>query len=232
MKAWFCIPSARPVTEANESLRAWQDKGYGVALWRDSVYGAPIFNLCLTGKYPGYAQAVNALAAEVLKIDPECKWIVDGGDDTLPDPSHSPDQIAAECEAHFGGTFGVMQPTGDRWANGSIDRIAGSAWMGREWCERANGGTGPLWYEFAHMFVDQCLQDVATKLGVFLQRPDLVHLHRHFMRNGDEVCRSNPNIPAHLLKWNTPEHWSEMQEIYLRLKRADFAPCMPLARAA
>ena len=46
-------------------------------------------------------------------------------------------------------TFGVMQPTGDRWGerNGiaTIDRIAGSPWMGREFCRRMYHGSGPMY---------------------------------------------------------------------------------------
>jgi hypothetical protein len=229
---WFCIPSARKASEANAMLAIWRERGYKIALWRDAAETVPpVCDILLTGKYPGYAQAVNALAAEVLSRDTRCEWIVTGGDDTLPDLSHSPEHIAAQCRDHFNGTFGVMQPTGDRFAGGSIDRIAGSPWMGREWCERANGGEGPLWPEFTHMFVDQCLQDTAIRCGAFWQRQDLIHLHRHFMRKDDglhsAVNRISP--PAHLVKWNSSAHWQEMEAIYMRLKRCDFAPCMPIA---
>lgn len=229
MKAWFAIPSARRSVEANVVLRKWQEKGYGIALWRDTPTDPAMCNLQLTGPYPGYAQAVNALAREVLAHDPECRFVISGGDDTEPDRAHDPETIVDQCIARFGGTFGVMQPTGDRWADGSIDRIAGSPWMGREWCERANGGAGPFWPEFTHMFSDQALMDTAVKCGVFWQRPDLIHLHRHFMRQGDNLDAVRVNPPAHLVKWNTPIHWAEMQAIYQRLKRMDFAPCMPLA---
>lgn len=234
MKAWLAIPSARPAEQANKALQKWRDAGYGIALWRDHEDDVPVCNFYLTPgskPYPGYAQAVNALAERVFALDPEARWIVDGGDDTLPDPTHSPDRIAAECEQHFGGTFGVMQPTGDRWANGSIDKIAGSAWMGKEWCERANGGFGPLWHEFEHMFVDQCLRDVAIKCGVYWQRADLAHLHRHFSRTDDgshAAVNRDAISPPHLVKWNSAAHWSQAQAIYERLKRIDFAPCMPL----
>jgi hypothetical protein len=221
VKAWFAIPSARPAAEANVVLRKWQDKGYGVALWRDAPDVLISCDLLLTGIYPGYAQH-----------DPDCRFIVTGGDDTEPDRARDPDSIIEECEAHFGGTFGVMQPTGDRWADGSIDRIAGSPWMGREWCERANGGSGPLWPEFTHMFVDQCLMETAMLCGVFWQRRDLIHLHRHFMRKDDGLGVDRINPPAHLVKWNSSAHWAEMQAIYTRLKRCDFAPCMPTAGAA
>lgn len=230
MRAWLCIPSARPAAEANQVLRKWRDKGYGIALWRDSDQDVPICDFYLTGKYPGYANAVNAIADQVLRFDPDCRFLIDGGDDTEPDVDHDPDAIVYECEAHFRGTFGVMQPTGDRWAGGSIDRIAGSAWMGREWCERANGGSGPLWHEFQHMFVDQCLRDVAVKCGVYWERRDLLHMHRHFSRQGETVARVDP--PSHLVKWNTSQHWGEMQAIYTRLKRMDFAPCMPVVTRA
>lgn len=227
MRTWLAIPSARPAAEANVVLHKWQEKGYGIALWRDTEADPALCNLQLTGTYPGYAQAVNALSREVLARDPECRFIVTAGDDTEPDRVHDPGSIVEECEAHFGGTFGVMQPTGDRWADGSIDRIAGSPWMGREWCERANGGAGPLWPEFTHMFVDQCLMDTATRCGVFWQRRDLIHLHRHFMRQDESLDVNRVNPPAHLVKWNSSAHWAEMQAIYMRLKRCDFAPCMP-----
>lgn len=228
MKAWFCIPSARPAHEAKLALSEWRKRGYGIALWRDSKDGAPECDLLLTGKYPGYAMAVNALAGRVLIMDPECDWIVTGGDDTLPD-ARDPREIAAECQKHFGGTLGVMQPTGDRFAGGSIDRIAGSPWMGREWCQRANGGQGPLWPEFTHMFVDQALLETAVRCGCFWQRRDLVHLHRHFMRENDSLhspAKGKP-IPEHLKYWNSARHWSEMQAIFDRLRMQNFEPCLP-----
>lgn len=228
---WLCIPSARKASEVDATLALWRARGYKIALWRDTADGAPICDLLMTGKYPGYAQAVNALAAEVLARDKHCDWIITGGDDTEPDPNHTPEQIADECRAHFKGTFGVMQPTGDRWADGSIDRIAGSPWMGREWCERANGGRGPLWPEFLHMFVDQALQETAQRCGAFWQRRDVTHMHKHFMRTGEAVNLIIPP-PDHLVKWNSPTHWQEMEAIYTRLRAQNFAPCMPTEQRA
>lgn len=106
----------------------------------------------------------------------------------------------------------------------------GSPWMGREWCLRANQGQGPLWPEFAHMFVDEHLMCVAEKLGVYWRRPDLIHLHHHFMRQStalDSPAVGKP-IPDHLKQWNTQKHWNESKAIFERLKAQDFAPCMPL----
>lgn len=151
-------------------------------------------------------------------------------------------------------TFGVMQPTGDRFDGGSIDRICGSAWLGREFCRRINQGQGPLWPEYKHMFVDQELQEVALKYGVLWQRRDLIHLHRHFARESDALdspavaTRVNagefkfrdpnpPNVlyggekkprPAHLDQWNTKEHWNEMKAIFEKRKREGFPGSEPL----
>lgn len=260
-KAWYCIPSARPVAAVDKIVRAWRAQGYGVALWRDPGPEYPECDFLSVGEYPGYAMAVNALAAHVLDMDPECDWIVTGGDDTYPDPSKTAGEIAAEVSGHFHGilectyppsrpawanriplglkgggvgcesynywaTFGVMQPTGDPWSDSMgriIERIAGSPWLGREWCRRANGGRGPLWPEFRHMFVDEFLQAQAQHLGVFVQRPDLIHFHDHAQR--DQISEA----PAHMAQWNSQEHWRESKAIFDRLKAGNFEECKPIA---
>ncbi len=251
MSVWLCIPSARPPEQVEPVLTAWRERGYKIALWRDPNSG--IIDCCdwgMVGEYPGYAQAVNKLALRILELDPSCDWIVTGGDDTLPDPNHTAHEIAESCNWHFGSrwsavtagdcnsfgyipkshTFGVMQPTGDRFAGGCIDRIAGSPWLGREWCLRANGGRGPFWPEFTHMFGDECLKRTAERIGVYWERPDLIHMHNHFQRKSDAIdapAVSKP-IPPHLQKWNTRKHWDEMQAIFRRLEAEDFKSCVPL----
>lgn len=240
MSIWLAIPSARPAAEAAACLKAWQERGYLVAIWRDgnalssgwrSAEDPEGADYVLRGNYPGYAIAVNSLAKWIVENDASAEWIVTGGDDTFPDPNRDAFQIGAECTDHFGGTFGVMQPTGDRFASGSIDRIAGSPWLGREWCQRANAGQGPLWPEFAHMFVDEALMRVAQKLGIFWQRRDLIHMHRHFMRASEDINSHAvaKECPPHLVQWNSPQHWNEMKAIFQRLEAEDFASCMPVA---
>ena len=79
-------------------------------------------------------------------------------------------------------TFGIMQPTGDRWgadepwakalfpdAPAYIDRICGSPWIGREFARRMNEGAGPFHPAYRHMFADEELQCVAKRLGVLWQ---------------------------------------------------------------
>lgn len=215
--------------------------------------------------YSGYAESVNFLVEQIMEYDSSATWFVTGGDDTDPDPNHSAEEIARECSTHFGringvyeveclefyqnpevsargilgrpnSTFGVMQPTGDRYAfdralgSCAIDRVAGSPWMGREWCARINQGRGPLWSEYTHMFVDEELQAVAIKYGVFWQRPDLIHLHHHYMRQSDALDSKaiHRDAPAHLVEVNSTDHWQKYKKIFEARKAAGFPGSEPL----
>jgi len=258
---WVCVPSKRPPAEVEKWAQAWRDMGYRLALWRDweTVEGElslwPFANLCdhisaprlragddFDG-YPGYAVATNALIQRVIN-ERAAQWCVIGGDDVWPDTTKRADEIAQECEAHFDNilgdptrpfhvtpTFGVMQPTGQRWGdkNGAyVDRVCGSAWLGREFCLSFKDGQGPLWPKFTHMYADECLQNVATRLGVLWQRPDLTHDHRHWGRPREgETMGMRDRMPEFLKKWNTDEHWRESKAEFERLKVEDFASCMP-----
>lgn len=185
MSVWFAIPSARPPAEADAHLAKWRKLGYRLAIWRDHAESVAC-DLEMRGPYPGYYAAINRLVAKILETDPAAQWIVSGGDDTDPDLSHTAEEIAAQCAEHFRGTLGVMQPTGDRWGEGRhiyAERVAGSPWLGREWCERAYMGKGPVCEEYRHYYGDEEVQEVAQRLGVFQQRPDLIHYHDHYLRS-------------------------------------------------
>jgi hypothetical protein len=245
MSVWLTIPSARPPAEAEPILAKWRQQGYRIALWRDGQEAWSFPDFCYQSEiYPGYAKAVNFLVSVVMERDPSCEWFVTGGDDVEPDMNHSAQEIAAQCSGYFyQSTFGVMQPTGDRFDGGCIDRICGSPWMGREWCRRINQGRGPLWPEYTHMFVDEELQNVAIKYGVLWQRPDLIHLHHHFMRASTDLhsravavseggkilygARQLPR-PAFLDEANSGAHWSKYKGIFLERKRAGFRGSEPL----
>jgi hypothetical protein len=268
MSVWLTIPSARPPVEAEPILQQWRERGYKIALWRDSSEGyletITFTNDVLTsgdifGTYPGYAQAINRLVACVLAKDPSAEWCVAAGDDISPDPNHTAEEIAAQCNAHFWNeyectyppnrpapawgkeayysyhaytrlkTMGVMQPTGDRWGEkpdhpdqhlrtAYIDRVCGSAWLGREFCQRVNQGKGPLWPQYTHMGVDEELQAVATKLGVLWQRPDLIHVHHHWGRKRGMT----DDMPAFLKEVNTPKHWTAYKKLFAERQAAGF----------
>jgi len=241
MSVWFCIPSARSVEQSAPVFKAWRKMGYKIAIVTDDEASRDVDLQVVCDSYPGYANSVNYLAKRVLAENPDCDWIVCGGDDTYPDPNVMADDIADQCFRHFeaaalehyrtdgrgrpsaglAGRFGVMQPTGDRWADCSIERICGSPWMGREFCERINGGNGPLWHEYRHMFVDNELQEVATKLGILLQRRDLTHLHHHFSRVGQPM-------PEFLKAANSQTHWDRFRLLFESRRAAGFPGHEPI----
>ena len=179
MSVWFVLPSIRP---GGGTIPQWRARGYRIGIVRQGeLIGADLE--IPTESYLGWAASVNILAGKVLAADLAAEWLVSGGDDTLPS-DRDPEEIAGECSAHFGGTFGVMQPIGDLrdWPGSWIHKFAGSPWMGRDWCRRAYGGNGPMPGCHFHNFADEELMQVALKLGVFWQRPDLTHRHEHWMR--------------------------------------------------
>lgn len=224
MSVWFCIPSKRPKAEAQACIDRWRAMGYLVAIRRDIGDETVDCDLLQYGAYEGYAKAVNGLIADVMKFDADAQWFVTGGDDTDPDPDKCPGVIAMECDAYFCGTFGVMQPTGDRYAGGSIDRIAGSPWIGREFCERTYGGNGPYWPEYRHMFVDEEIRDVATMLGVYWMRRDLIHFHHHVFRESDAIDSNAvlKPLPDFLKEANSAAHWNKFKALYESRRAAGF----------
>jgi hypothetical protein len=249
LSVWFVIPSKRPPAEASECFAAWHRLGYRTAALREEADGKPgmVDFCCPTQSYLGWSRSVNLLVASVMAYDPHAEWFVTGGDDYFPDPNHTADEIAYACSYHFEqerlkatggdstliafhGTFGVMQPTGDRWMerNGEavIDRIAGSPWMGREFCWRMYHGAGPLYNGYYHNFADEELQCVAQKLGVFWQRRDLMQEHRHWARpRGDWR-----DAPEWAKKINDPafSDWDKSKALFAKRKAAGFPGSEPL----
>lgn len=102
--------------------------------------------------------------------------------------------------------------------------------MGREFCERMYGGNGPLYHGYQHMHVDEELFCVANLLGVYWPRRDLVHFHNHFMRASEDLNSpaTRTEVPPHLLKWNTAEHWDSSKALFLGRKAAGFPGHQPL----
>ncbi len=257
MSVWLTIPSKRPPEEAEKVLNLWRERGYKIALWRDPGEWRGInADLILDYiDYPGYAEAVNQLIRDVLRaVDPSAEWFIAAGDDVEPDLNHSAEEIAVQCREHFAAalpvhpgqwtehgaqTFGVMQPTGDRWGDKGdgkgayIDRVCGSAWIGREFARRINQGNGPLWPEYFHMFVDEHLQCVAQKLGVLWQRRDLIQLHKHWGRGPDahpnQIQNPSERMPDFLKRANSAEEWQRGKAIFQKHKEAGFAESLILA---
>lgn len=205
---WYAIPTANPV-KARTCFDAWRAMGYQTAGLFDE-HTTPAKNATDTGArvslhredYFGYPWAVNELCRYLIAHH-GAQIIVTGGDDIFPDPDRPAGEIAAEFIEHFGGTFGVMQPTGDRWMwdgkteTCASERICGSPWMGRAFVERINGGRGPFWPEYFHFECDVELKEVAEQLGVLWQRQDLTQEHRHWSRPVDGKRGRRPEYLVH-----------------------------------
>ncbi len=244
MSVWFVIPSIRP---GGGTIPLWRKRGYKVAVLRQ---GEPIDCEVQipTGEYRGWAPSVNLLAKFVVEHDKHAEWIVTGGDDYEPEMNYAPERISIECASYFRAvkkqwdpTFGVMQPTGDRWGDtpasrkqygekrgAYIDRIAGSPWFGREWVKRAYGGNGPMFADYRHMYADEELKEVAEKLCVYWPRRDLIQLHNHWGREPGDKFADFRKCPDFLLPVNTQEHWHESQELFLERKAAGWPGHEPL----
>lgn len=229
MSGKMCLAGvfARDPREGWPTVAGAHKMGYRTAIlidqmneYQDLYKAADIPGLIMTskdGRYAGWSMSNNIITKEILRQYPECDWVAYISDDTTVDPNWHADHIALQLEAHFGGTYGICQPTGCRWGDGHIDRIAGSPIIGREWCERAHGGLGPFFPPLLHMFADEALTWAAEREGVYLRRPDLTHDHRHFKRVGEEADHSIPP-PKHLEWCNTREHWDSMQAIFEQFK--------------
>ncbi len=219
---WYAIPTVKSLGEWT-TLDRWRLAGYKLALFQDAGKLQVPASLTISGKYEGYASAVNQLCRLILDADPNVQVIVTGGDDIDPDPLHSPEEIERQFLQQFNGSFGVMQPTGDRWMvqNGTCacERVLESPWMGREWIQRLNGGKGPIWHEYFHFFEDEEHFEVAKKLGRLWLRSDLSHYHHHWSR--EKRPRPQYLFPAKL-------NWDDAKRLFQARKDAGFPGHEPL----
>jgi hypothetical protein len=238
MSVWYAIPSKRPAAEVAVVLDAWFGQGYEIMVQRDPGDESIPGRWNVVRPYAGYAEAVNHLVGTIVNHDWAAQWIVTGGDDIFPDPNKGADEIAQECCEHFGfcehlaSTWGVMQPTGDRdfgdRQGAYIDRVAGSPWMGREWCLRINQGNGPLWPQYFHCGEDEELQAVASHHGVFWQRPDLTQYHQHWARpQRGELVAPGARCPEFLDRANSPVEWRKYKALFAGRKVNNFPGSEP-----
>jgi len=180
-EVWFAIPSAS-VQRCRARLPAWRERGYRVAVLQNRERGEiPADIVRWSDAYPGWSASINILCREV--VPPSADIVVSGGDDMLPDPNHSAQELAEQFFDRFPDGFGVMQPHGDTFMNAR--RYCGSPWLGRGWIARAYGGRGPMPPEYRHNWADNELYWVARCLGSLWSRPDLSQPHEHHTRLGE-----------------------------------------------
>jgi hypothetical protein len=208
---WAVWPSANPELAAENSAR-WHDAGYKTAVlfdrgtrWERSPADRIILNC---SDYLGFPHSINQLCHEVPG-----EVVVCAGDDVHP-PDVPPAGLRMIFLDFFPDTFGVIQPTGDKF--GSIETAAVCPWIGRAFIDEAYGGAGPYFEEYFHYFCDQELQEVATLLGAFKQLPEITQYHDHWQRDGGER-------PPHLMK--AKDRWEEDRDIFEIRQRHRFPEC-------
>lgn len=178
---WFVIPSASP-EKCRKTLPLWRERGYRIAVLQNFEKGEiPADIVDWFDYYPGWPESVNILCRQV--IPQSCQLIVSGGDDMLPDPNHTAQELAAQFFDRFPDGFGVMQPHGDEFM--CAKRYCGSPFIGRAWFENMYGGRGPMYGGYHHNYADNELYWVAKGLNALWERTDLSHFHDHFTRTGE-----------------------------------------------
>jgi hypothetical protein len=177
---WFAIPSANP-EKCRKVLPVWRKQGYKIAILQNFERGdIPADIVRWFDAYPGWPESVNILCRDIVPKD--CRLIVTGGDDMLPDPNHTAAELAEQFFERFPDGFGVMQPHGDEFM--CAKRYCGSPFIGRAFFERMYGGRGPMHGGYHHNYADNELYWVARGLGALWARDDLSHFHDHFTRDG------------------------------------------------
>lgn len=208
-EVWTVWPSAQ-CDRCESTSRRWQAFGCKVAVmvdWDaptpespDAVFECP--------DWRGYPTAMNTLCRAVPG-----QVVICAADDIYPPEELPLAAIYTEFLERFPDAYGVMQPTGDRFA--SIDLCCPSPWLGRALIEQLYDGTGPFFPEYYHYFCDEELKVVAEMNGVLWQRQDISQYHDHWQRAEDGGTR-----PAHLIV--AKDKHKAGQELFQKRKASGF----------
>lgn len=206
---------------AAQALDRWLAKGYAARIWADpddtrfSKLVGQHSHVVFAG-YPGYFSACAVLAEMEMQRLYGAYVVVLAGDDMHPDPNRTASEIAGECADRYGGYTApwVMQPTGDDLRG--TDKICGSPWLSLGWVARAYLGrfSVPVWYR--QFYGDEELLEVAKRLGVLHQRPDLTQRHDHWSRKDVKI----PRLPYQ--EANTKRWWDVDAKTFAERKAAGF----------
>ena len=197
-EVWLTLPSAN-ILMAKKTFPLWKNLGYKIAVVcpdKDKGFYTENTHLLFTeseiGGYSGWPKSVNYLSKQLKDVD----IIIAAGDDMFPDPNFSAEELRKQFIDHFLGTYGVMQPNADKFGSNACstcEQICGSAWIGKDFRNTVNGGRGPLWEEYWHMYADTELYQVALKHNCLWVREDLTQYHEHRLRKTHNFI---PSIPS------------------------------------
>ncbi len=213
MAVFLAIPSALPADRCNANLLIWRTRGYKLAIFRD-IGDEPVnAELQVFAPYLGYPHAANLLCRAVFAAFEDVNFCVNAGDDMTPADIPA-DEIERAALAHFGGTMGVLQPTGDpfgmdRFGRSAAERICGSPWLGRDFVASRNGRVFSESYR--HFFADEQLYDELIGTPLLWQNKSLEQRHNHYHR-------THESAPAHMSALRTRDLWNHDQAVYREWK--------------
>ena len=208
---WIAIPTVcRP--SLGDWVAAWRGLGFRVALYLDAGVTLPavVTAAVMTGKYPGYARAVNTLADRVFFVHGGA-LMATGGDDVWPDPEWPAYRLRERFFSAFPDGNGIAQPAGGNMHD--VETCCIAPLIGRGWWEKHYAGRGPYWPEYWHFWTDAELHDVAWRENHLQLWRDVNWQHDHWFLKGVPP-------PDHIAKaraLNESDH-----QLYLARKAAGF----------
>jgi hypothetical protein len=219
MRCAYLIPTANPPL-ASACLAAWRAMGWDTfAVVEGDAVVENATGVFRQPEYPGWGDSFNRMARELAG---QYDWLATGGDDCFPDPKNDATFIGGELSAHFGGTMGVCQATGDGWAwdkRGGADPICFAPFIGAEFARRWNGGRGAFWPGYFQWFADNELRSTAEEWGLLWVRPDWTVDHRHVAKRG------KPTPAYNVIK---QPRWQADHDLFYARKAAGFPDHAPV----
>lgn len=219
---WLGMPSAN-IEMARKTFPVWKDFQYKIAIicpdklkFEYESLVDILYTESEIGGYRGWPKSVNFISNKLQNVD----IIIAAGDDMFPDKNFTAYDLKNQFFEHFKGSFGVMQPYGDKFGSMACpecEPICGSAWLGKDFRNKINKGKGPMWEEYWHMWADTELYQVATKYNCLWIRNDLTQYHEHRLRGSHKF---NPTI--------LPGNTKKSQKIYYDRKQNNFPNTEPL----
>ena len=220
MKHFVCFPSADPMIGLT-CAKKWIERGYDAMILLDPpnwlVSAEPRLHL-IHGPipFPGYYKVINTLTTAAFDAGADVVTCI--GDDMLPDPIRTAEDIAQMYLKRFPKGEGILQAVGDaqgekiggEW---NSQRICGSPTFGRNWFSEGYPYEGGFCSQYRSFYGDEDLQNVAKKKGLLWQELTLKidHLHWAFGRSHKQPYHDKAQ-----------KNWDEDAKTFQHRKAADF----------
>lgn len=221
MKHWVVFPAADP-NRGWACAKKWIDRGFQALVLVDNplwIHTSEMSFHLMQGPsvFPGYYKVANAITMEAFKRGAELVTCI--GDDMLPDPTRTADDIQVMYFKRFPNGEGVLQATGDEQGekiNGewNSQRICGSPTFGRGWYETGYKEIGGFCSQYRSFYGDEDLLNVAKKRGVLWQEPSIKidHVHWAFGRAVKQTYHDAAQ-----------KNWEADQKVFFERKAAGFS---------